>query len=178
MRYDQLEHAIRAACDVSGDTELWIFGSQAVLGSLHEAPSSLRTSIELDVQAKNLPQRTDLIDGALGEDSLFHTAHGFYVHGVSIDSATLPTGWQDRAVAISHPIGTKGYTGHCLEIHDLAASKLSAGRDKDRTFVTTMLIEQLVDVDVLIDRISVLPIAAKRRANLTRWVGLTARSID
>ena len=28
MRYDQLEHAIRAACDVSGDTELPIFGSQ------------------------------------------------------------------------------------------------------------------------------------------------------
>lgn len=26
MRYDQLEHAIRAACDVSGDTELLIFG--------------------------------------------------------------------------------------------------------------------------------------------------------
>jgi hypothetical protein len=28
MRYDQLEHAIRAACDISGDTELLIFGSQ------------------------------------------------------------------------------------------------------------------------------------------------------
>ena len=32
MNRDQLEHAIRAACDVSEDTELWIFGSKAILG--------------------------------------------------------------------------------------------------------------------------------------------------
>jgi hypothetical protein len=31
MRRDQLEHAIRAACDVSGDTELLVFGSQGSL---------------------------------------------------------------------------------------------------------------------------------------------------
>jgi len=31
MRFDQLEHAIRAACDVAEDTELLIFGSQAIL---------------------------------------------------------------------------------------------------------------------------------------------------
>jgi len=32
MTRDQLEHAIRAACDVAGDTELLIFDSQAILG--------------------------------------------------------------------------------------------------------------------------------------------------
>lgn len=32
MIYDQLEHAIRAACDVAGDTELLIFGSQGAWG--------------------------------------------------------------------------------------------------------------------------------------------------
>jgi hypothetical protein len=32
MTRDQLEHAIRAACEVSDDNELWIFGFQAVLG--------------------------------------------------------------------------------------------------------------------------------------------------
>ena len=30
MTRSQLEHAIRAACDVSGDTEVWVFGSQAI----------------------------------------------------------------------------------------------------------------------------------------------------
>ncbi|NLT36422.1 MAG: hypothetical protein GXX83_11065 [Gaiellales bacterium] len=52
MRYDQLEHAIRAACDVAGDTELLIFGSQSILASFPDAPHVLRASIEVDVQAK------------------------------------------------------------------------------------------------------------------------------
>jgi hypothetical protein len=31
MTREQLEHAIRAACEVSEDSEIWIFGSQAIL---------------------------------------------------------------------------------------------------------------------------------------------------
>ena len=50
MTREQLEHAIRAACDVSGDSELWIFGSQAILGQFPDAPVSLRASIEVDAQ--------------------------------------------------------------------------------------------------------------------------------
>jgi hypothetical protein len=90
MTRDQLEHAIRAACDVSNDTELWIFGSQALLGEFPDAPESLRTSIEVDVQPKNRPASVDATDGALGELSMFHQTHGFYVHGISIESAMLP----------------------------------------------------------------------------------------
>ena len=49
MRRDQLEHAIRAACHVSGDTELLIFGSQAVFGSHPDAPKkTLRFPTSLD----------------------------------------------------------------------------------------------------------------------------------
>ena len=90
MTRDQLEHAIRAACYVARDTELLIFGSQAILGSYPDAPETLRASIEVDIQAKNYPDNTDLIDGALGELSQFHEVHGFYVHGVKIDAASLP----------------------------------------------------------------------------------------
>jgi hypothetical protein len=79
MTRDQLEHAIRAACDVSEDTELWIFGSQAILGEFPDAPKSLRASIEVDVQPKNRLERTDHVDGSLGELSIFHQTHGFYV---------------------------------------------------------------------------------------------------
>ena len=81
---EQLEHAIRAACDVSGDTEIWIFGSQAILGEFPNAPESLRSSIEVDVQPKNNPDKLDEIDGSLGELSLFHETHGFYVYGRSL----------------------------------------------------------------------------------------------
>ena len=101
MTREQLEHAIRAACEVSEDTEIWIFGSQAILGEFPNAPKNLRASIEVDVQPKNRSENVDLIDGALGELSLFHQTHGFYVHGLPIEEAArLPSGWQDRTKPI------------------------------------------------------------------------------
>ncbi len=72
MTRAQLEHAIRAACDVADDTDLIIFGSQAILGEHPGAPPGLRGSIEVDVQPLNKPQAIDAIDGALGELSMFH----------------------------------------------------------------------------------------------------------
>jgi hypothetical protein len=177
MTRDQLEHAIRAACAVSGDPELLIFGSQAILGTYPEAPETLRASIEVDVQAKNLPGNTDLIDGSLGELSLFHATHGFYVHGLSIDSAVLPAGWEDRTVPVAS-LETKGHTGHCLEAHDLAASKLVANREKDRVFVTTLLLEKLIDSGTLIDRIAALPVDAERIVSISGWVTLIASEVE
>lgn len=170
MKYEQLEHAIRAACDVSGDKELFIFGSQAILGSYPEAPESLRASIEVDVQAKNLPEMTDYIDGSLGQDSQFHVTHGFYVHGVSIEVATFPEGWSERTITVSHPVGTRGCKGLCIEVHDLAASKLFAFREKDRDFVATLLIENLIDGATLLERIWTLPVNDETRDRLVRWV--------
>jgi len=177
MRRDQLEHAIRAACDVSGDTELLVFGSQAILGSHPFAPESLRASIEVDIQPKNLPENTDLIDGALGELSLFHQTHGFYVHGVSIEAAALPHGWDRRTVAVCDLQGTRGNTGYCLEAHDLAASKLVAGREKDRVFVATLLREGLVDGEVLLERVEELPADSELRDSISRWIRATIADV-
>lgn len=39
MTREELEHAIRAACDVSGDDEVYVFGSQAILGQYPDAPN-------------------------------------------------------------------------------------------------------------------------------------------
>jgi hypothetical protein len=177
MRYDQLEHAIRAACDVSDDTELLIFGSQAILGSYHDAPESLRASIEVDVQPKNRPEMTDYIDGALGQDSQFHATHGFYVHGVSINDTSLPDGWSERTIEVSHPVRTKGHKGLCVEPHDLAASKLVAYREKDRVFVATLLNEGLIDEKTLLQRINTLPVENHIRDRLIKWVEITVAEI-
>ena len=107
MTRGQLEHAIRAACEVSEDSEIWIFGSQAILGEFPNASQELRTSIEMDVQPKNRPDKIDAIDGALGELSLFHQTHGFYVHGLPIEeAATLPQGWEHRATPVFDEIST------------------------------------------------------------------------
>jgi len=178
MRIDQLEHAIRAACDVADDTDIWIFGSQAILASNPDAPASLRASIEVDVQPLNKPEAIDIIDGVLGELSEFHAAFGFYVEGVSIDVAILPAGWEQRTIAVSHPVGTRGHTGHCLELHDLAASKLAAWREKDREFVATLLAEGLIDSEVLDQRLAALPlnrIDAGMLSSIRAWASAAAR---
>jgi hypothetical protein len=178
MRRDQLEHAIRAACDVAEDTELWIFGSQAILGEFPNAPESLRASIEVDVQPKNRPDRVDDIDGALGELSLFHQTHGFYVHGIPIESAKLPDGWEQRTVSVSDPISTRGNTGWCIESHDLAASKLAAYREKDKEFVRLLLIEKMIDAKILKDRIRSLNVKAPLQERFLNWVKITMEELE
>lgn len=47
MTREELEHAIRAACDVADDDEVWVFGSQAILGQYEDAPEELRMSAEV-----------------------------------------------------------------------------------------------------------------------------------
>lgn len=177
MTRDQLEHAIRAACDVAGDTELIIFGSQAILGTCPSPPEALTASIEVDIQPKNHPERTDNVDGVLGELSDFHSTHGFYVHGVTIDSAVLPSGWEMRTVSVSDPRKTRGNVGHCLEAHDLAASKLVAYREKDRIFVTNLLSEGLLDADTLLARIKELPVDNSQKTALCEWVQFTLEDL-
>ncbi len=177
MTREQLEHAIRAACEVAGDTELWVFGSQAILAQYPDAPVGLRASIEVDVQPKNRPDAVDAIDGALGELSLFHGTHGFYVHGVAIDSAVLPEGWKQRVTQIRHPETTLGNTGWCIEPHDLAASKLAAYRQKDREFVRTLLAENMIDAKTLTERIRALGFDVQQRSRLLEWVEATVEDL-
>ena len=178
MTREQLEHAIRAACDVSEDTEIWIFGSQAILAEFPDAPTDLRASIEVDVQPKNRPENVDPIDGALGEFSLFHQTHGFYVHGLPIEEAVhLPRGWQDRATPIYDEISTRGKTGWCIEVHDLAASKLVAYREKDRDFVRVLLTEKMIVAETLIERIQMLQIDEKLQESLLGWVHKTIEEL-
>lgn len=177
MNFSQLEHAIRAACEVADDDEVYVFGSQAILGEYPKAPAALRASIEVDMQPKNRPEAVDRIDGNLGEESMFHREFGFYVHGVPIQTATLPCDWESRTVVVSHPVGTRGCAGLCVEAHDLAASKLAAFREKDLDFVTTLLQERLVSPNLLSVRVSTLPLPAEEKARLGRWLAVTVTGL-
>jgi hypothetical protein len=178
MTREQLEHAIRAACEVSEDSEIWIFGSQAILGEFPDAPEELRTSLEVDVQPKNRSDKVDVIDGVLGELSLFHQTHGFYVHGLPIEeAATFPPGWEHRVTPVFDEISTNGKTGWCIEAHDLAATKLVAYREKDRNFVRILLIKEMITAKTLIERIGLLRIDKQIREHLVQWVHLTVEEL-
>ena len=178
MTREQLEHAIRAVCEVSEDSEIWIFGSQAILGEFPNAPQELRASVEVDVQPKNRSDKLSAIDGVLGELSLFHQTHGFYIHGLPVEEATvLPQDWKRRVTPVYDEIATNGKTGWCVEPHDLAASKLVAYREKDRDFVRILLIEEMINAETLIERIGTLKIDEPLRDRLVKWIQSTAEEL-
>ena len=153
MHRQQLEHIIRAAAGITGATEFVIVGSQAVLGQFPQAPDELLVSIEADVFSLRDPADSDLIDGSIGEGSPFHQTFGYYAQGVSLETAILPTGWRDRLVPV-HNQNTGGGTWLCLEIHDLAVSKLVAGREKDLDFVGGLLRHHMVQTPILRERLA------------------------
>jgi len=179
MTFDELEHAIRAACNIADDNDVWVFGSQAILASFRNPPGSLTASIEVDVEPVHRPGRVDQIDSAIGEGSMFHTTHGFYVHGVRMtELVKLPAGWRERTVPVSHPVGTGSRIGRCVEPHDLAVSKLVAFRDKDRAFVRTLLVEKMISGEILFARLESTEMKAELRHRLVQWVKITTRGLE
>ena len=148
MQRHQLEHIIRAATGITGTTEFVIVGSQAVLGQFPQAPEELLASIEADVFSLRSPVESDLIDGSIGEGSPFHRTFGYYAHGVAPETAVVPDGWRERLIPV-HNENTGGGTGLCLEVHDLAVSKLVAGREKDLAFVASLLRHRLAVISTI-----------------------------
>jgi len=153
MNVEQLRHILRAAGAITGEKIFVVIGSQAILGSHPDAPRSLRKSIEGDTYPKDHPEKAIDIDGAIGELSPFHQEFGYYAHGVSPETATLPDGWEQRLVEFQ-VYDQSGTIGLCLEKHDLAYSKLAAGREKDIAFIRELLKYRLINrgkIDRLIE---------------------------
>lgn len=144
MNAEQLRHLLRAAAHITGEREFVVIGSQAILGSHPDAPRSLRKSVEGDTWPMHCPEKSIDVDGAIGELSPFHQQFGYYAHGVAPDTATLPEGWEGRLVEFkaNDPGDTIGW---CIEKHDLAFSKLAAGRTKDFEFVRGLLQHRLIN---------------------------------
>lgn len=162
MTRTQLEHIIRASGTIANDSDIVVVGSQSILGQFPDAPADLLISREADVYPLHYPDRADLIDGSIGEDSPFDAAFGFYAHGVGEETSVLPRGWQNRLVQVSNE-NTLGIRGWCLEVHDLAIAKHVAGREKDLDFTSSVMRHGMVDRKTLLDRLELteISIAAK-----------------
>jgi len=169
MKRAELEHILRAAAGLTNEREFVVVGAAALLGSVPEPPPELAQTLEADIYPRRRPDLSELIDGSMGELSLFHDTYRYYAHGVGPDTAVLPFGWEARLVAIRGS-STNDAVGHCLEVHDLAASKLAAGRDKDREFVRALVVAGLVEPGRLRERIAGLPGSAERREQLAAWL--------
>jgi hypothetical protein len=81
MRRDQLEHAIRTACQIIERADVIVVGSQAILGTFREEelPPEATMSVEIDIlpiadDNAETGRLADLIEGAAGEFSPLRAA--------------------------------------------------------------------------------------------------------
>jgi hypothetical protein len=166
MRREQLEHAIRTACQITGQTEVIVVGSQAILGSYpdYELSTVATRSMKVDIlpvadDNDTTIELADLIVGVAGELSRFEHTHGFSIDGVDLTTSVLPAGWRDRLIKVQKANtaavgGDPQFIGWCLDKEDLCVAKLCAFREKDRNFVAALIDEDLVNVAVIVARLS------------------------
>jgi uncharacterized nucleotidyltransferase DUF6036 len=169
MRRDQLEHAIKTACQIIGRPEVIVVGSQSILGTFgeDELPARATMSAEVDIlpiadSNEETEQLADRIEGVAGEFSPFEELHGFRIDGVDLTTSALPEGWRDRLVKVQNAntaalTGELQFTGWCLDKEDLCVAKLCALREKDRNFVSELLRAGLVDPVVIATRLATVP---------------------
>lgn len=172
MNREDLEHIIRAAATVTNEYEFVIVGSQSILGPIPYPPAEFKMSAEADIYPMNAEEKTNLIDGALGEGSYFHTMYGYYAQGVDSTTATLPEGWKNRVTRVQTE-ATEGKVGYCIDTLDLFMSKAVANRDKDRDFNTALFAHGLVTEEAALKMVPLLPVPDDEkkaiRARIRRW---------
>jgi len=179
VRKEDFDHLIAVAASVTGEDEIVVIGSQAILGSVAEPPEEMVRSIEADVYPRAAPAKAEAIDGALGDGSQFHATYGFYAHGVGPETAKAPAGWEERLVRVEVPRrpGEDGVVvALCLEVHDLVLAKCAAGRDRDWEFAEVALREKIVDFPRLLAAVDDMPLDPPRRERVAAMLqGIWAR---
>jgi hypothetical protein len=173
VRREDFEHVIAAAADVSGEREIVVIGSQAILGSFPDPPQTMLFSAEADVYPLNDPTKAEAIDGSLGDGSYFHGTFGCFAHGVGPETAVAPAGWEDRLVRVEIParVGREsGAVALCMEPHDLVLAKCVAGRERDWDFARDAIAAGLVKTDELFDRIPQIPRPPADREHLRKML--------
>ena len=156
MTLEQLQHILRAAAEICGETEFIVVGSQAILGEHPEATDEIVVrSVECDLYPAFAPDKSELLN-AIGELSPFHETFGYYADGVDAETAILPMGWEERrAVVSARTARDLEVRGWCLEAHDLAVAKLVAGRPKDIEYCRALVRLGYISHEKLAERLAV-----------------------
>ena len=95
-----IRRQLQPVCPTGGRLSASGSGTSTVLPK--HAPETLLASLDADVCPRYAPDTSDLIDGAIGELSMFHETYGYYAHGIDDTTATLPAGWANRLVPINN----------------------------------------------------------------------------
>ena len=176
MKKSEVEHVLRAAGLIVGETQFIIIGSQSIHAKYPDRFSGAAISVELDIIAKNKPDRTELLN-VIGVDSPFHYMYGYYADPVDEKTAMLPKGWMGRLVNLKVD-NTEGVAGLCLEPHDLLISKYYARREKDIAFNREVVGSGLVEKNRLLELVSMTSVTDDVKERMCANIELDFRMTD
>jgi len=129
-----------------------IVGSQAVHTVTNFPPDIVQQSIECDfLFARGKSETRVEINKKLGVFSPYQLEHGFYADALGLATVILPTGWRERLQSLEDE--NEKVVAFCAEIHDVAVSKLIAGREKDFLFLKEAFLREIIKIDIFIERI-------------------------
>ena len=168
MKKQQVDLILRAAGDLTGEKQFIIIGSQSLHGKYPDLADDILRSFEVDLIAKNNPDRTEWLN-YIGQDSQFHETHGYYADPLDESTATLPKGWRARLVNLP-PGDTNGVSGLCLDPHDLAIAKYVARREKDIVFTRALAARGIVQKPQLLALLAKTAIDAESRERIRGFI--------
>jgi hypothetical protein len=147
MTLDALFDLLHAAQRLCGHAEYVVVGSVSVLGmsEVTALPADMTVSIDADCYTRLDPGRIFELQGALGEHSAYHRAHGIYLDPVSPKLPTLPEGWESRLIRLERG----GVIAAFLDPNDAAISKLARSEPRDLRWVRAGIQAGLVALPVL-----------------------------
>lgn len=166
MRKQSLFNLTAEVRKIIGDLPV-IVGSQAVFAVTDYPPEIARLSVECDflLRGESFKFR-DKISEDLGIFSEYQVKIGVHADGLGRATVVLPDGWENRLVELK---GEKGEAvALCVEIHDVAVSKLMAGREKDFEFLQVAFQADYLEIEIFIERLKMMLNAPSSEALIPR----------
>lgn len=151
MNRDQLFTLFERARQLSGHDDFVVIGSLSVLG-LEEGgpiPDEMSMSIDVDCYTRADPDRVFDLAAPLGESSVFHVEHGYYLDPVSPKLPSLPDGWEARMNRYERD----GLRIWFLDPNDAAISKYARSEPRDLRWIRAGILSGLVSLPTVRSRI-------------------------
>ncbi|MBI1760805.1 MAG: hypothetical protein HYR56_05140 [Acidobacteria bacterium] len=173
MRKPAFIELIQQVRAITGTVELVIVGSHCLYAVTEQVPEVVARSVEADFLLG--PYSLELmiqVNADLGVASPYFKEYGNYADALGLASVTLLPGWETRLQPLAD--GDGQIIARCLELYDVAVSKLMAGRDKDWAFLSYLLDAQLIALPDLVGRAALIQQTAAEGALLPRLEKLLA----
>lgn len=132
-----------------------IVGSQAIFAITDFPPDIVRKSVECDyLLLKEFAKLRPHLTENLGIFSEYQQETGFYADILGLATVVLPNGWEKRLVELKNESGE--IIALCVELHDVAVSKLMAGREKDFEFLQSAFLADYLETKILFERLQLI----------------------